>query len=161
MYISEVHDYSTAERDEKTQEFLTAGRKDAVKRVVSEIVDDEFNRLEEYADDFISDTAAKRAEAFLERVLKGDEDAAKSLLGATNSSRYRELGHDKGEPWARLIHGNLFTGDSIELRAKIVEAHAGLIRNERIKDLESIVDGLTQQIRKLEGELEATRERLR
>ena len=161
MHISEVHDYSP-EPTEVAKEFIEAGRKKQIKSVIEELVDDEFDRLEMYANEFISQTAADRAERFLEKVLKGDEDAAMALLGdKSGSSRYRTLGATLGgKPWADLIHGRLFETGAITLRRELVEAHADLIRNERIADLESVVDGLTQQVKSLTHELEETRRRL-
>ena len=160
MHITDVHDYCP-EPTEAVKEFIAQGRKDKIKSVIEDLVEDEFERLEEYADEYISQTAASRAEKFLERVLKGEEDAAMALLGDKHGGdRYRQLGYDAGKPWASLIHGTLFETGGIRLRRAIVEANADLLRNERIADLESIVDGLTQQVRELTAQLEACRERL-
>ena len=155
MYMPEVHDYgSHDEHGQVTQPFLAQNRRDAVKREIGGIVDDEFDRLGDYANTYISDVAADRAERFLERVLKGDEDAAMSLLGdKSGGMRIRQDGSDEGTPWARLIHGRLFETNPIKLRRQIVEAHADLITSERIADLEATVIGLSQQIRGLEKEL--------
>lgn len=150
MYIGDVHDHSPDDC-EKVTEFLSQERKESVKKEVSAIVDEEFDRLEEYANEFISKVAAHRCERYLEKVLDGDDKAAKQLLGG-NGDRYKMGGHDAGEPWSQLIHGKLFETRGIRMRRKIVEANAELLRNERIKDLESIVEGLTLQVNKLERE---------
>lgn len=155
MHISDVHDYSFPET-EVVKEFLSQPTKKELKKTIEGIIDEEFNRLEDYAHDHISQVAADRAERFLERVLKGDEDAAEALLGDKNGwGRHRM---QDGTPWAQLIHGRIFESGSLELRRKIVEAHADLIRNERIKDLESIVEGLTAQIKKQDNEIERMRD---
>lgn len=161
-HISDVHDYSPSET-EQAKTFLSQNRKDAIRREIEQIIDEEFDRLEEHADEYISGVAADRAERFLARVLEGDDDAAKELLGDTtfSSDRYRLLGPDATKPWAHLIHGRLFETGGIQLRRQIAEAHADLIRNERIADLESIVDGLSRQVRELETELDDAHERLR
>lgn len=160
MHISDVHEYSP-DPTEVAKEFIDKGRKEQIKSVVEQLVEDEFDRLEEYADEYISQVAAHRAERFLERVLKGDDDAAMELLGdKRGGSRYRQMGYDDGKPWARLIHGRLFESGGVALRRQIVEAHAELLRNERIADLESVVEGLTQQVRELSVDLERCRERL-
>ena len=161
MHISDLHDYSGEKHEEKAQEFLSKSHKDGIKKEVEQIVDTEFDRLEEYASEYLSENAARRAGEFLERVLKGDDDAAMALLGDKHGgNRYRSCGYDKGKPWANIIHGKLFLSGGMELRRKIVEANVDLLRNERIADLESIVDGLTQQVREVSAELERCRERL-
>ena len=160
MYISDVHDYSEQPLPEVAQEFLSQGAKKQLKSVIEGIVEEEFDRLREYASEFLSQTAASRAEAFLERVLNGDDDAAMALLGnKLGGDRCKKFGSDEGQPWVHLIHGKLFETGGIALRRKIVEAHPELLRNERIADLESVVDGLTQQVRKLEADLAECRER--
>lgn len=146
MFIKEVHDYTPAPA-KVVDEWLSKNRRDQVKKVVEEIVDDQFTRLEEYANEHISQVAARRAEKFLELVLSGDKDAAMALLGDDiGGSRYRDM---TGDPWAKLIHGRLFESSGVALRRKIVEAHSDLLCHERIKDLESIVEGLTLQVKTL------------
>lgn len=160
MYISDCHDYSP-EPSDTLKEFIAKGRKEQIKRVIEELVEDEFANLQDYGDEYISQVAARRAEQFLERVLKGDDDAAMSLLGDRHDgSRYRQTACELGKPWAHLIHGRLFEAGGLALRRQVVEANVDLIQNERIKDLESIVEGLMQQVRGLESDLERCRERL-
>lgn len=155
MHISDVHEYKTAEHDKHsavTKKFISQGRRKIIQNAIENLVSDEFDRLEDYANEHISDVAAERAERFLERVLNGDNDAAMELLGNHHGSdRYRTGGCDDGKPWANLIHGNLFETSGITLRRKIVEANSDLLKSERIADLESIVEGLSDQVRKLEG----------
>lgn len=155
MYISELR----KDEDHKpATEFLTEERRKAMKRAVEEMVDDEFQRLEDYANDYITDVAARRAHDFLEAVLRGDENAATRLIGGTYADRYRKGGCDDGKPWASMIHGNLFTTQAVEIRRKIVEAHADLLRNARIADLEAVVDGLQQQIANQDAEIQRLRD---
>lgn len=157
MHISDVHDYNP-EPAKVAEDFIAEGRRKQIKGVIEQLVDDEFERLEEYANEFISQTAAARAEKFLERVLRGDDDAAMALLGDRNGgSRYHAFSSNAGKPWAELIHGKVFETGGIALRRLIVEAHADLLRNERIADLESVVAGLTQQVQKVTAELERCR----
>jgi hypothetical protein len=159
MFVADVHDYDPPETA-VVKAFLSEGRKKDIQDAVDRIVDEEFERLDEYAEEHISQTAARRAEKFLERVLTGDDDAAMSLLGETANGRHRTVGSESA-PWAQLIHGTLFETGGIRLRRQIVEAHADLIRNERIADLESVVEGLTKQIHALTRNLEASQERAR
>lgn len=160
-YIPELQDYSPAPA-EAVKSFLSEDRRKSIKDEVERIVDDEFDRLEEHANDHISQVAAGRATAYVTAILEGDDNAAMRLLGSPNNGdRYRLFGLDEGKPWASVIGGNVFETSGITLRRKIVEAHADLLSNERIKDLESIVEGLTIQIRKQESEIESLRERYR
>lgn len=160
MHISDVHEYSP-EPTKVLEEFIATGRKKQIKSLVEQLVEDEYERLVEYGDEYISQVAAYRAELFLERVLDGDDDAAMALIGdKSGGSRHELIGYDHGKPWAHLIHGQLFETGGIALRRAIVEAHAELLRNERIADLESVVDGLSQQVRELTDDLERCRERL-
>ena len=150
MHISDVHDYSGEEdHSEAVRPFLDQGQRKTLKETIEEIVSEEFERLEEYATQYIGDTAAHRAERFLEQVLAGDAKAAMALLGAGNG-RYRTLGLDDGKPWTNLIHGRLFETNIVKLRRQIVEAHPDLITSERIADLEATVEGLTLQIKQME-----------
>ncbi len=160
MYISDVHNYNQ-EPAEVAKEFIHKNRRKHIKSEIEQLVDEEFDRLEEYSDKFLSQIAANRAEKFLEQVLKGDDDAAMALLGnKLGGDRYRISGCDEGKPWASLIHGRLFETGGIALRKAIVESHPELLQNERILDLESIVDGLSAQIRQLEKERDRLQERL-
>ncbi len=162
MHISDVHDYDGSPHEEKVREFMSEGSRKQIKSAIEQIVEEEFDRLEEYGGEYISQIAAHRAEKFLERVLDGDKDAALELLGdKSGGSRYRSCGYDEGKPWASLIHGKLYDTNPIALRKRIVEAHADLLRNERIKDLESQVEGLSQQIRELSSDLERAYDRSR
>jgi|SRR5210317_385612 hypothetical protein len=153
-YTEEINGFSL-EEDKKAEEiaksFIESGRKEQIKSEIEQLVDDEFERLGDYAVNFITETAASRAEKFLSKVLGGDENAVRALLDSTDdSSRYRSSGSDAGEPWAKSYHGSIFETDAIRTRRKIVEAHKDLIESERIKDLESIVEGLRKQVTELQ-----------
>ena len=154
MYIPDVHEYG--EEHDIAKQFLTEEDQKKFRDEIGEIVEAELDRFVygDVVNRYISDLAAQRAEAFLAKVLHGKENAAMVLLGdRSGGSRYRDGGYDAGKPWASLIHGRLFETDQIQLRRQIVEAHADLLRSERIKDLESIVDGLTQQVRQQDAEI--------
>ena len=162
-HISDLHDYGNEETQAEADRHkgLLEGNRKAITAEIEQIVNNEFDRLEKYASEFICQTAAYRAQNYLEKVLAGDEKAAAELLDADHRSRYRQGGYKDGEPWPSLIHGRLFLTRSMELRKAIVEAHADLIRNERIADLEAAVDGLTQQLQRTERDLESCRNRYR
>ena len=159
-YTPSLREYGDEACDKAAEEAIDKRRKETVRDAICEIIEDEFDRLETDAGYFLTSTATARAEKFYERLLAGDEDAAKELFGG-EQDRYKTLGYDSGEPWCHLIHGRLFETKGIEMRRQIVEAHAELIRNERIADLESVVDGLSKQVRQLQHDLEETRNRVR
>lgn len=60
-----------------------------------------------------------------------------------------------------IIHGELFEQGCIRLRRDIVNAHADLLKNERIMDLEDQVKSLVAQVNKANREREAMWERVR
>ena len=154
MYIPDVHEYG--KEYDIAKQFLTEADQKKLKDEIGEIVEDALDRFVDgdEVNRYISEIAARRAEALLEKVLRGDENAAMVLLGdRSGGSRYRGAGYDAGKPWASLIHGHLFETDPIQLRRQIVEAHADLLRSERIKDLESIVEGLMAQVQQQDAEI--------
>ena len=135
--------------DTVVKSYLTPAKKKGIAQEIQNLFDDLYQDMEMYAADFIVGVAAERTKAFLNQVLQGDENAAAKLFEIGESSRYVGFGYDAGKPWAKLIHNKLFTLSAVELRRKLVEAHADLLSNERIKDLEAIVEGLTLQIKNL------------
>ena len=155
MFIKELHDNDQEEAClEIAQKFLSRDRTKRIRDEIKGIFDDESREFEDYAEEFLTEMAAFRAHRFLEAVMRGDKDAAARLLGADNSSRYKGIGYEAEEPWTRCIHGKLFETDPMQWRRMLAEEHAGLIRDERIKDLESQVEGLRQQIVSLEEQRE-------
>ncbi len=153
-YIPSLHNHNDEAAEAEAKRAMDDHQRKRLKGEIEEIVNSEFDRLAEYAGHFLSETAADRAARFLERVLNGDEDAITSLIGADHGSRYHVIGYESGKPWASVIHGRIFETNAMTLRRRIVEAHAELLSNERIKDLESVVDGLQQQIAKLQTDLD-------
>lgn len=160
-YIPELHE-SIENIPESAKEYFSDELKQRMKKFLSDALDDEFQKADDYCNEFLTHLAATRAEDFLKRVLNGDEDAAKRLFESEHDGgRTKFIGIDADEPWAHIINGSLFETGSIALRRKLCEAHPELLQNERIKDLESIVDGLTRQIIKLKAENDKLFERLR
>ena len=160
MHVTEIS-YPQDEQDEEAkakalaEKFLSEPVRKKFRSLLEEIVEEEFSRLEEYADEHISNVAAGRAYKFLRKVMEGDQKAMLQLLGSIwgddlKMDRYKESGYDAGKPWPHLIHGEVFETDGITLRRKIVEAHADLLKTERMKDLEAIIHGLTLEIIELE-----------
>lgn len=114
--------------------------------LVNKVVD---NVKDDLASD-VNNEAAERAEKFLQRVLGGDEDAAKALFDCGDQGRFEQYGAHAGRPWPKVYSGSLFQTSAASLRQQLVAAHADLLRSERIKDLEATVEGLRKQIVELE-----------
>jgi hypothetical protein len=97
-----------------------------------------------------SEQQAKRA---IEAILKGDEEQLRVALSC------REGGYTGRDGRHEVIHGRMFEAGAIALRKQIVEAHAELLKTERVLDLEDQVRSLVAQVNKLEARL-AERARL-
>lgn len=156
MHIPDLYD--TDCRDdfkEVASRTINEHHKKGLVHALNDIIEEEYQRLEENAEEHLSDVARGRAERFLRKVLEGDQNAAMQLLGSPDDTdRYQTWGNKEGEPWSCMIHGNLHVTDGIKLREAIVNAFPDLLRSERVKDLESIVDGLTRQIGDLKKEIQ-------
>ena len=121
----------------------------------SECFDRHYDAMIESFPICINDEACKRANNLLDRVLEGDEEAARALFNAQESSRRSVIGFNKGRPLSQIIHGKLHTTDEIRLREALVNAHADLLKGERILDLESQLEGVTEQLREANRRLDA------
>ena len=163
MYLGSVKYHVDDGREEEAEvlakSFLNEDQAETCKKEIGEILEEvirqQFDDLESdgAVQRFLIDTACSRVEAFLEKVLKGDEEATKELFGCGWRSRYRTVGFSDviDRPWSRVIHGSIFETDVMKLRRRIVEANVDLLKDERILDLESQVEGLRKQIVDLEG----------
>lgn len=150
MRDTELNDVHEEPDQEPAKTFLTDARKKGIKDELDELYRDMMDEAETWAAEHISAVATDRARKFLERVMAGDEKAASSLFEFGHGSRYRTIGFDEGAPWASLIHGSVFETSAVTLRRKLVETHAESLKDERVKDLEATIEGLSKQIAKLE-----------
>ena len=91
----------------------------------------------------------------IQAILKGNEEELRSYLSCLEGCY---TGRDRDHP---VIHGRLFETGAIELRKQIVEAHAELLKNERILDLEDQVKRLVKRVNKAEAEKESMWQRVR
>lgn len=136
----------------KLSDAIEAGMTDAVMDRVKNKFRDAMDDLESDLDyglkerlstnlaDFICTSAENAVKALLE----GNEERMRAYLSAQDG---RYTGRDRDHP---VIHGELFETGALELRKKIVEAHADLLKNERILDLEDQVRSLVEQVNKVE-----------
>lgn len=116
---------------------------------LSPLLENAVTAIEEESGDIVSNVAARRAEKFLEAVLAGDENAALNLFGLSGFN-----GRRTERP---VIHGRIFESSPVKLRRQLVEAHADLLRDARIADLEALLEGARRQIVDLEERLDYTR----
>lgn len=100
--------------------------------------------LKERLSSNLSDFICSSAESAIRQLLAGNEERMRSYLSAKDGCY---TGRDRDHS---VIHGKLFETGPLELRKQIVEAHAELLKSERILDLESQVASLVQQVNKLE-----------
>lgn len=109
--------------------------------------------------------ASDMAERAVQALLAGNEDEMRRSLSCVDGGYTgRHGGPYNNRTMAEqhpIIHGALHESGAIALRKKIAQAHADLIRNERIKDLEDQVASLVAQNRQLQARLEQANERLR
>ena len=101
--------------------------------------------LKERLSSNLADFICSSAERAVEQLLAGNEERMRAYLRAQDGGY---TGRDRDHP---VIHGKLFETGPLELRKQIVEAHADLLKNERILDLESQVRSLVVQVNKLES----------
>ena len=91
------------------------------------------------------------AENAINAILNGDDESMRNYLSC------REGGYDGRGSEHPVIHGKLFETGAIELRRRIVDAHADLLKNERILDLEDQVKSLVAQVNKAQAATEQLR----
>jgi hypothetical protein len=108
------------------------------------------------------------AKRTVEMLLAGNEDQMRRYLhcerghwngrsdGDSGWGRKREI-----YEWHSVIHGQLFEQGGVAVRKAIVEAHAELLKNERILDLEDQVRSLVEQVNRANTEREKMFERCR
>lgn len=119
------------------------------------------SRMSETIEGFVRDMAGK----VVEEILEGRDDQMRRYLKLDGyTGRHEEsptYGRKKDVSEAHpVIHGKLFETGAIALRKKMAQAHADLIQNERITDLEDQVASLVSQVAKKDMEIEGLRNRV-
>lgn len=89
--------------------------------------------------------AQEMAEAAVNSILLGDDDLMRRFLKCTVG------GYTGRDGEHHVIRGELYEQGGIELRKLIVDAHAELLKTERILDLESQVRSLAEQVATLQA----------
>jgi len=140
--------------------------KDLTKRV-KDLADDLVTRVQYSIQDELIDHLSyhvkEMAGRAVEALLAGNEAEMVRWLNCDKSGYTgRSDGYGPDRPIERqhpVIHGKLFEQGCVLLRKKIVEAHRGLLANERLNDLEDQVASLVAQNNNLQKELNDWRER--
>jgi|GEM_PF-2821263 len=140
---------------------------DAFKKAKSNLLDELWQDMEYGVIDRMSETiegfVRGMAGRVVEEILEGRDDQMRRYLGLDGYTGR----HEENPAWGRkkdvseahpVIHGKLFETGAIDLRKKMAQAHADLIQNERITDLEDQVASLVSQVNKKDREIEALRE---
>lgn len=108
----------------------------------------EYNLKDSLANSLASH-AESMADAIVTALLLGDEDRLRFYLKCPVGGF---TGRDGDKQY--VIRGELHESGGIEIRHRIVDAYAELLKTERILDLESQVRGLTSAVAKLEATIE-------
>ena len=118
-------------------------------------------RMSESIEGFVRGMASR----VVEEILEGREDQMRRYLKLDGYTGR----HEEDPTWGRkrdvseahpVIHGQLFEGQCIAIRRKMAQAHADLIQNERIVDLEDQVASLVDQVSKKDRLIEELRDRV-
>lgn len=127
-----------------TDQAVAALRK-KVSEITNDIETDLDYRLKENMSANLAGWITDMAECAVSELLKGNDERMRSYLSAREGYY---TGRDRDH---QVIHGRLFETGAIELRKQIVDAHAELLKSERVLDLEDQVRSLVSQVNKLEA----------
>lgn len=146
MYVP-LTDADTDTLNDDVDKLLTDGVLKALKKAAEDALypvwDNAVEALKSDTGSNYHDAARRAAAAMLDRVLDGDEDAARNLFEMTyDASRHHHL-----------IRGHIHEPTGVKLRRMLVEAHADLLRDARIKDLEALVGNTTEENRNLQDRI--------
>jgi hypothetical protein len=150
-----VSDKSMIELREKLAAVLAEGVRDDAFAKIKKQIADVFVDVETDIDYRVKEDLAPNLAVYVQEMA---ERALKELLvGNEQAMRYYLMcqpGYWNGRDpkYVSVIHGRLHETDAIKLRREIAQAHADLIQNERIADLEAQVEGLTTQVAKLKAD---------
>lgn len=140
---------------------------EAGKKTKQAILDDLWQEIEYGVIDRMSETiegfVRNMAQKTVEEIIKGRPEQVRRYL-KLDSYTGRYTSHNA---WGRendlsdahpVIHGNMHENHCIQIRREIAQAHADLIQNERILDLEDQVNSLVEQVREKDAEIQRLHE---
>ena len=143
-----------------------------VEHIRCDIEDDVMYRLKDELAPSLVAWVVDMAKRTVEQILEGNEDQMRRYLSCEkrgdDNEYYGWTGRHNPKGWAErdivdkhpIIHGTLFEQGAVALRSKIVDAHADLIKNERILDLEDQVKSLVAQVNRANAAKDALWDRL-
>ena len=138
----------------EVKEYLDKGRikavKDKVQNIILDVLEHEYDLMLADVNDLVVRHACDRAAKFIDKIMSGDEEAAILALGGGELSR-RDI---FGAAYPQYCRDGVFKTSGVELREAIIANHKELLVNERIKDLEAIVEGLVNENNRLQRRLE-------
>jgi len=164
-----------AELSQRLESVLAAGMPDdAIKKFQKKMRD----LAGEFADEmryYVRDELAPDLVSFVEDMARRTVEA---ILQGNQGEMVRYLGCDRGywtgrsdsptvmrereqHEWHPVIHGRLFEQGAVKLRRDIANAHADLIKDQRVLDLEDQVASLVAQVNKADQEKNEMWERVR
>lgn len=131
-------------------ERTVSGLKKAINDALYPVWDNAIEALRSDTESNYHNVVIENTRKLLSDVLSGNNDAARTLFACDgyDSSRYHTL-----------IHGHISEPSDVKLRRQLVEAHADLLIDERIKDLNALVENLRKDIAQLENENHRLRNR--
>lgn len=134
-----------------------------LKDVATEFEDTLLWRLREDMPSHLASVAREAAAKAIEAVLDGNEDELRRWLSCDSgaytgraSEGYFARSQAEAHP---IIHGKLFEQGAVALRKRIVDAHADLLKTERILDLEDQLRSVVIQHNEVKHALELERKR--
>lgn len=144
----DIYDLTTALSDE-LQKGISEDAMEKIKKQCEEIVyqiqSDIGYRLESDLARNLAYHVQYMAKNAIEAMLKGNE---KAFLSYIHGDKTGYTGRDRKHS---VIHFKLFETGPLELRKQIVEAHADILKDQRILDLEDQVKSLVDQVNDLEA----------
>jgi len=136
----------------KLQEALSDKTLATLKKKLQDAVVDIGDELEYNLKDSLANSLAGYAEEMsfntITALLEGDEERLRRYLKCT------ELSYTGRDSKHHVIRGELHESGGIDLRHRIVNLHADLLKSERILDLESQVRSLVAQVAAYEARLD-------
>lgn len=153
--MSETRSVLESKIDEALTEEAIAKATKKVRDALDDLASDFESTIKQWVPYNLAAWVQDMAERAIESMLRGDEATMRNYLKCAEGG-WNGRAHE-----ASVIHGKLFETGAIELRRDIVNAHAELLKDERILDLEAQVKSLVDQVRKAEARLEESYQRQR
>ena len=124
-----------------TDESIAAAKKQ-LKNILYDLESDIEYTLKDGMAELLADWTQRMADEAINKMLEGEDETMRRYL------RCQENGYTGRGREHPVIHGKLSELGAIALRKQIVDAHADLLKTQRILDLEDQVRSLVEQVNK-------------